>query len=106
MGSKNIIVESVKPCEDEEKAFIIRVYEAEGTRTNGKIEFSDEIKAYAETDMLEKEISRKKDEKFFASSFRPFEIKTLNPIIKKNSRVLPAVLFLLITGYFKLYIIR
>ena len=32
-----VIVESVKPCEDEDRAMILRLYEAEGTRTNCNI---------------------------------------------------------------------
>ncbi len=73
----NIIVESVKPCEDKEKAFIVRFYEAEGTRTNCVIEFCSEVKAFAETNMLEEETAEKVSGNVFETQLRPFEICTL-----------------------------
>lgn len=73
----NIIVETIKPCEDEDKAFIIRVYEAEGTRTNAVINFSDAVKKYTVTNMLEEESEAPVESNTFVTSFRPFEIKTI-----------------------------
>lgn len=73
----NIIVEAVKPCEDEDKAFIVRFYEAEGTRTNCVIEFCDEVKAFCETNMLEEETSEKVIGNVFETQLRPFEIRTV-----------------------------
>ncbi|MGN0545839.1 MAG: alpha-mannosidase, partial [Acutalibacteraceae bacterium] len=35
----NVIVEAIKPCEDSERAFIARLYEAEGSFTNYPVEF-------------------------------------------------------------------
>ncbi len=70
----NIVVESIKPCEDNEKAFIARLYEAEGTYTNCPVEFFDGAKQVEITNMLEEvEQSFKGD----TLVFRPFEIKTL-----------------------------
>lgn len=73
----NIIVETIKPCEDEDKAFIIRVYEAEGTRTNAVINFSDAVKKFTVTNMLEEESEAPVESNTFVTSFRPFEIKTI-----------------------------
>jgi alpha-mannosidase len=73
----NIIIESIKPCEDEDKAFIIRLYEAEGTRTNSVITFNDSITKYAITNMLEEGIESIVDNNVLNTQFRPFEIKTI-----------------------------
>ena len=73
----NIIVESVKPCEDENRAFIIRLYEAEGTRTNAEITLSDDVEKISVTNMLEEETEDTVSGNIFNTQFRPFEIKTL-----------------------------
>ena len=70
----NIFVEAIKPCEDNEKAFIARLYEAEGTHTNCSVKFFEGAKKIEVTNMLEEveaELSGN------SLSFRPFEIKTL-----------------------------
>ncbi|MBO7319389.1 MAG: alpha-mannosidase, partial [Clostridia bacterium] len=73
----NIIVESIKPCEDEDKAFIVRLYEAEGTRTNSVITFADTINKFAVTNMLEEEIDSAINGNTLKTQLRPFEIKTV-----------------------------
>ncbi len=70
----NIIVEAIKPCEDNEKAFIVRLYEAEGTRAKCRLALFDGAKEVFETNMLE-EIKGAAD--CGNLEFRPFEIKTL-----------------------------
>ena len=73
-GAENVIVEAIKPCEDNEKAFIVRLYEAEGTYTTCPVKFFDGAKKVEITDMLEDV------ESVFEGNtleFRPFEIKTL-----------------------------
>ena len=70
----NIIVEAIKPCEDNEKAFIARLYEAEGTYTSCPVEFFDGAKKVEITNMLE-EVQEECSSDVL--SFRPFEIKTL-----------------------------
>ncbi|MBR6361269.1 MAG: alpha-mannosidase, partial [Clostridia bacterium] len=70
----NIIVESVKPCEDNEKAFIARLYEAEGTYTACPVKIFDGAKKVEITNMLE-EVQSEAD--CASLAFRPFEIKTL-----------------------------
>ncbi len=69
----NVIVEAIKPCEDNEKAFIVRMYEAEGTLTNCDIKFFEGAKKIEITNMLEEVQSELNGSK---ADFRPFEIKT------------------------------
>ena len=73
-SASNIIVEAVKPCEDNEKAFIIRLYEAEGTQTVCSLKLFEGAKDVKETNMLEEVIA---PADCASLSFRPFEIKTL-----------------------------
>lgn len=73
----NIIVESVKPCEDEDRAFIVRFYEAEGTRTNTVITFADAVNKFAVTNMLEEETDCAVCGNTLSTQLRPFEIKTI-----------------------------
>lgn len=72
--AENVIVEAIKPCEDCEKAFIARLYEAEGTQTVCDVEFFDGAKKIEITDMLEEVKETFSDNEI---SFKPFEIKTL-----------------------------
>ncbi len=71
--AENIIVESIKPCEDNEKAFIARLYETEGSQTVCDVDFFDGAKKIEITDMLE-EVKAPLESNVI--SFRPFEIKT------------------------------
>lgn len=77
VNKENIIIETIKPCEDEEKAFIIRAYEAEGTQTNCRIVLSDKVKAAELTNMLEESISDRQSTNKLTLKFKPFEIKTI-----------------------------
>lgn len=72
----NIIVESIKPCEDEARAFIARIYEAEGTRTNANITLNG-AKSYTFTNMLEEDIDSARSDSVISTQFKPFEIKTI-----------------------------
>jgi alpha-mannosidase len=67
-------VESIKPCEDCEKAFIARLYETEGTYTNCSVELFEGAKKVEITNMLEETESELIGNEL---NFRPFEIKTL-----------------------------
>ncbi len=71
--AENIFVEAVKPCEDEENAYIVRIYEAEGTRTNATLSFPAAVKCEI-TNMLEETQSELTDMNVV---FKPFEIKTI-----------------------------
>lgn len=77
VNRENIIIETIKPCEDKEKAFIIRAYEAEGTQTNCEITLCDEVKSAELTNMLEESISDRQSTNEFTLKFKPFEIKTI-----------------------------
>lgn len=73
VDASNIFVEAVKPCEDTQNAYIVRLYEAEGTRTNAVLSFPNAKKCEI-TNMLEETLSDLTD---MNVSFRPFEIKTV-----------------------------
>lgn len=78
----NIIVEAVKPCEDSEKAYIIRLYEAEGTRTNSVLTLPGAINKAEITNMLEEtvdgaQLCKENGKACVSLEFRPFEIKTV-----------------------------
>lgn len=77
----NVIVETVKPLEDSiesgEKAYILRVYEAEGCYTNASVSFGFAPKAIAVTNMLEEVKEELTASRTLDLTFKPFEIKTL-----------------------------
>ena len=73
----NIIVEAIKPCEDEQRAFIVRIYEAEGTKTNCTVAFSDSVKKLEYVNMLEENPEEAAEGNVIKTQFRPFEIKTV-----------------------------
>ena len=73
----NIVVEAVKPCEDAQNAYIVRLYEAEGTYTNCRAEFCGNVFKTAVTNMLEEEQSDCVSGNILDMQFRPFEIKTV-----------------------------
>ncbi|HZK39290.1 MAG TPA: glycoside hydrolase family 38 C-terminal domain-containing protein, partial [Clostridia bacterium] len=73
----NIIVEAIKPCEDNERAFIVRMYDAEGAYTPTSIKLFEGAKAAEITNMLEETLETIADVKAINLTFRPFEIKTL-----------------------------
>ncbi len=74
----NIIAEAVKPAEDGSNAFIIRLYECEGTKTQANIRINRAVKGAQLTNLLEdklEDIDINSGE--FSLEFRPFEIKTV-----------------------------
>ncbi len=75
LDKENIIVESVKPCEDNEKAMIVRLYESEGSYTTVTIDYHTAIKDAIETNLLEIPKEGKTDCRNM--TFRPFEIRTV-----------------------------
>ncbi len=78
----NVIVETVKPAEDNCKGFVIRVYEAEGTFTNAALSFGFDADSILETDMLEETIAELPAGDRMETSFKPFEIKTYKVLYK------------------------
>ena len=77
IDADNCIVEAIKPCEDAEKAFIVRVYEAEGAFTKTSMKFFSGAKKIALTNMLEEEQEVFSSAAAVELTFRPFEIKTI-----------------------------
>ncbi len=73
----NIIIETVKPCEENQKAYIIRLYEAEGTYVNAKVSLGTAPAGVEITNMLEEVLESVPGEKEINLSFNPFEIKTI-----------------------------
>jgi alpha-mannosidase len=75
VNADNIILETIKPCEDQEKAFILRLYEAEGAQTTTKVSFGISTTKIERCNMLEEvqEILGNESE----LTLRPFEIVTL-----------------------------
>ena len=74
LDAPNVIVESVKPCEDVQNAYILRLYEAAGDYTRVSLRFGHEVKALCECNMLEEEQAAADPAQMV---FRPFEIKTI-----------------------------
>lgn len=78
VSAENIIIETIKPCEDSERAFIARLYECEGTFTRCSASLCDKIIKAESTNMLEETLEPVAIDKAKLNlSFRPFEIKTL-----------------------------
>lgn len=77
VDAPNVIIEAVKPCEDNEKAFIARLYEAEGTYANTKLNIGFEAKKVEETNLLEVVKTELKNDNGVTLQFKPFEIKTV-----------------------------
>ncbi|NLK27103.1 MAG: alpha-mannosidase, partial [Clostridiales bacterium] len=69
----NLIIETIKPCEDAQKAFIARIYEAEGTYTKGELQTGFACSKIEYCDMMENPLSDYDGELIF----QPFEIKNL-----------------------------
>jgi alpha-mannosidase len=78
VDASNIIVEAVKPAEEDD-AFVVRLYEAERSATAAKVTFGRKPKKAAVTNLLEEELEELKvsEEGEIRLSFRAFEIKTL-----------------------------
>ncbi|MBR3929896.1 MAG: alpha-mannosidase [Clostridia bacterium] len=70
----NIIIEAVKPLEDAENAYILRLYDAAGDYTKTNLSFGHAVKRICQCNMLEEEIA---DVEKNQLTFKPFEIKTV-----------------------------
>ena len=77
VDAPNVIVEAIKPCEDAQKAYIVRLYEAEGSATKTVLRLPSFARGVCETDMLEQPTADLGAADALPLSFRPFEIKTL-----------------------------
>ena len=77
VSAPNVIVETVKWAEKGE-AFVIRLYEAEGSGAYTVLTFSAPVESVEETNMLEEEARNLPlQDRRVSLYFRPFEIKTL-----------------------------
>ena len=76
-SAENVIIETVKPCEDGERAFILRLYEAEGSFTHSDVTLGFQPKAVELTNMLEEKQASLDPAQTFHLTFHPFEIKTV-----------------------------
>lgn len=77
VDASNVIVETVKPCEDAQNAYIVRMYEAEGSMTETKISLPAQAKGAELDNMLEEKLECLGEGKEFVLTFKPFEIKTI-----------------------------
>ena len=77
ISTPNIILETIKPCEQEQKAFIARLYECEGSWVSSNIAFNLCVIKIEETNMLEETKRELTSDGMLNLTFRPFEIKTL-----------------------------
>lgn len=77
VDAANVIAETIKPAEDTQKAFVLRLYEAEGTWTSARLSLNIPVKEVAETNMLEETKQVLGSKKEITLTFKPFEIKTL-----------------------------
>ncbi len=77
VSQDNIIVETIKPCEDDKKCFVLRVYECCGNFTHTDINLNlDNVKLY-ETNMLEENPKLISETNTVNITFKPFKIKTI-----------------------------
>ena len=67
----NIIIETIKPCEDNRKAYIMRLYEAEGTYADAVLNTGLMPETIEITNMLEETIEKLQAAKAVKLSFRP-----------------------------------
>ncbi len=78
IDNPNVIIETVKPCEDTQKAYILRLYEAVGSRSRARLTFSHAVKGLKLCNMLEEELE---DVDVTAPlTLNPFKILTLKVI--------------------------
>lgn len=77
VDAPNIIIETIKPCEDSENAFIARLYEAQGSRTKAVINTFAGAKKVEVTNMLEETLESFSDTHNILLDFGPFKIITL-----------------------------
>lgn len=75
IDAENIICEAVKPCEDAQSGYIIRLYEAEGTTTRARVSIHHPVRCAFETTMLEENQTRLGSVQELDLTFKPFEIK-------------------------------
>ncbi|GHT97766.1 alpha-mannosidase [Spirochaetia bacterium] len=76
IDAPTVIAETVKPCEDTQKAYILRLYECEGSHTVTAVRIPG-AREIVETNLLEEPSETPVTADTITLTFRPFEIKTL-----------------------------
>jgi alpha-mannosidase len=78
LDAPTVIAEAIKPCEDTQKAYIVRLYECEGSTARTVLDIPG-AKEIAETNLLEEPDDKAGCVRGGRASlcFRPFEIKTV-----------------------------
>ena len=79
VDADNVIVETVKPCEDAEQAYILRLYAAEGGSATATLRFATTPRAVYRTNMLE-EVIEELDPNKATLTFSPFHIETIKVV--------------------------
>ena len=74
VNAENVIIETIKPCEDTEQAYILRLYEATGDYTVAELTFAHPVKKLVLCNMLEEEETPLEKPKF---TMKPFQICTV-----------------------------
>ncbi len=78
VSAPNIIAEAVKPAEDDSDAFVLRLYECEGSKAVTDVSFAAPVQKAEGTNLLEDvREALPLDGNTLHLSFRPFEIKTI-----------------------------
>ncbi|MBR5409067.1 MAG: alpha-mannosidase [Clostridia bacterium] len=78
VDAPNVIAEALKPAEDGSDAFVLRLYECEGTKTQTKVRFGTPVGSAVLTNLLEDEgEALALNGGAVSLTFRPFEIKTV-----------------------------
>ena len=79
IDAPNVLIETVKPCEDADRAYILRLYEATGAHTRARLHFGHAVRALARVDMLEENAQPLPPDTDGGASLvlRPFEIQTV-----------------------------
>ena len=72
VGAPNVVIETVKPCEETQRAYILRLYEAAGDYVRTELSFGHPVKKIYICSMLEEEIKPLE-----TLELRPFQILTL-----------------------------
>jgi alpha-mannosidase len=79
LDMSTVIAETVKPCEDTQRGYIIRLYECEGSDTLTAVHIPGAAEI-VETNLLEEPSSPAVKGETVSLRFRPFEIKTLRVV--------------------------
>ena len=78
ISAPNVIAEAVKPSEDDSNAFVLRLYECEGSKTTANVRLSVPLGGAVLTNLLEDTLETLVvSDNTINLQFKPFEIKTV-----------------------------